>query len=231
MKVIKPGIILLHGALGSSKTFQSFVPVLSNFFDTHYFDFRGHGIYADDETINAELLCDELIAYIEKSALKNVTVFGYSMGGYIALMSCAKRPKLFGKIITLATKFEWNELVAAHEIEQLDMIINLTAEHPFKQQLATYHLEKNITKCIHSVSSLMNDLSRNKYLNSVTFSKINNQVLLLLGSEDKMVTLEETTFALNHLPNAQLLVIPDTKHPFEKVSKITLWELIQKFAC
>jgi esterase/lipase len=228
LKAIKPSILLLHGALGSSKTFESFIPILSNSFEVFSFDFRGHGIYSEDETINAELLCEQLIKHIEITGLQRVTVFGYSMGGYIALMSCIKRPDLFGKIITLATKFDWNNDISNHEIEELEKVTNLSSEHPFKIQLALYHLEKNIPRCVKSVGHLMVDLGQNKYLNSTTISMINNKVLLLLGELDTMVTSAETIFVLNHLQHGQFINIPNTRHPFEKVNEIELLKLLCK---
>ncbi len=223
-------IILLHGALGSSKTFDSFTQHLSNCFNIYSFDFLGHGALVGDETISANVLCEQLIEFVEANQLKPATIFGYSMGGYIALMACLKRPELFGKVITMATKFEWSNDIAKHEIKQLEMMSALSSDHPFKKQLELLHGASNVTKCVGAVINLMLDLGENKYLNNTTLPAINNPVLLLLGELDKMVSLEETISVLNNLKNSQLEILPDTKHPFEKVNFEELQNFIKHFA-
>jgi pimeloyl-ACP methyl ester carboxylesterase len=226
---IKQNLILLHGALGSQKTFESFIPELSKLYHVYCFDFRGHGIHSEDTKITCEILCDQLIEFIEKNHLKRTTIFGYSMGGYIALMCSLKRPDLLGKIITLATKFEWNPVIAAYEINQLNLINDLPPTHPFKKQLILFHKEENIFKSIECVASLMFDIGEKSYLNATNLPFIKSKVLLQLGELDKMVSLSETTTVLNQLIDAELMILPDTKHPFEKVNQFELINNIKKF--
>jgi len=225
----KQNIILLHGALGSSKTFDAFLPLISGQFNIHTFDFRGHGIYASDNFISSEILCQQLINFIESNKLKSVSIFGYSMGGYIALMTCVKRPDLIGKVITLATKFEWNTDIASYEIRQLNLLLDLPEDHPLKKQMLFFHDKKNFSNCIGLVGNLMLELGNKNYLNSYSYKQISNKVILLLGELDKMVSLDETKLIVNDIPNAELIILPNTKHPFEKVDAIYLTKLIEKF--
>lgn len=50
------------------------------------------------------------------------------------------------------------------------------------------------------------------------FEKIENGVLLGVGDKDKMVSLEETLDVYKKLKNGNMLVMPDTQHPFENIS-------------
>lgn len=88
--------------------------------DTFYFSFEVHlpnwsglgdlplGTYNYDVSSYVQFL----LTYIE-SLQNTVYVFGYSLGGYIALMAALEKPDLFKKIITLATKLDWSPESAA----------------------------------------------------------------------------------------------------------------------
>jgi len=229
MHLSKPNLLLLHGALGSSKTFDLFIESISSSFNPITFDFRGHGIYAQDTHISTEILSLQLIEFIEINNLKSVCVFGYSMGGYIALMACFKRPDLFDKVITLATKFDWNIETVKKEIGLLQTLKNLPVDHPFLKQLELFHTKDNINTCFQGVEQVMLELGSSNFLNSASLNQIKNNVHLLLGEMDTMVSIEETKAVVNALPFAQLTILPNTKHPFEKVNPMDLLEIIKKF--
>ena len=156
-------IILLHGALGSSKSFDCFLPMLSDSFKIFTFDFRGHGIYSHDDKINIDMLSDQLITFIEDNHIHGAIILGYSMGGYIALIASIKKPSIGCKIVTLATKFEWNESIAAQEIIQLRAIFNLPSAHPFKERLIELHGENNYTQCMHSTILIIDEIGAKRF--------------------------------------------------------------------
>lgn len=219
METTKQKILLLHGALGSRKTFDSILDLISDTYQPITFDFRGHGVYSTDKAISADLLCNQVIEFIENQQISGLPVFGYSMGGYIALMACLKKPKIFTKIITLGTKYEWNNEIAAHETAQLQTILNLTQEHPFIKNLIEMHGVENYQNCVKVTGNLMKELALKKYLNDETTSKILNETLLLLGDSDSMVNLQETAKVCESLTNGQLIILGDSKHQFEKVNQ------------
>jgi pimeloyl-ACP methyl ester carboxylesterase len=225
----KQRILLLHGALGSHNSFNDLMPLLSKTFEVHAIDFHGHGTLANDKQLSTELLCSQVIDYVLIHSLAPLPIFGYSMGGYIALMASIKRPDLFGNIITLATKYEWDDAIAAREILQLNTIKELSNEHPFKMQLEYLHGQYHVNNCIKLTGELILELVKNKPLNERTFLQIKNQVLLLVGDQDKMVSIEETTFAQKHLSNSKMIILHNTKHPLEKVNANELISIIEQF--
>ncbi len=221
----------MHGALGSRKTFDSILDLISDAYQPITFDFRGHGVYSTDKTISADVLCNQLIEFIEDRQISGLPVLGYSMGGYVALMACLKKPKIFSKIITLGTKYEWNDEIAAHEIKQLQTILNLPQEHSFIKNLIEIHGVENYQNCVKVTGDLMKELGSKKYLNNETTSKILNETLLLLGALDSMVSLEETSKVCESLPNGKLIVLENSKHQFEKVNqqelKVSIFDFLR----
>lgn len=99
---------------------QAIADTFSSSFEVHHPNWPGHGdsplvTYKYDVSSYVQFL----LTYIE-SLQNTVYVFGYSMGGYIALMAALEKPDLFKKIITLATKLDWSPESAAREIKMLD---------------------------------------------------------------------------------------------------------------
>ena len=50
------------------------------------------------------------------------------------------------------------------------------------------------------------------------FDKLKHPVLLSIGDRDATTSIEETTEVFRKIKNAQLLVLPNTFQPFEKIN-------------
>ena len=64
----------------------------------------------------------------------------------------------------------------------------------------------------------MINLGNSPALPLTALAEIQQPVLISVGDKDNMVTLEETIAAYRSIKNGQLLVLPQTQHPFEKVN-------------
>ena len=101
----KPQLILLHGALGAQSQFSPWLPLLEESFEVHSLDFEGHGTQAfADRPFAISHFAENLERYIHSKGLQQPHVFGYSMGGYVAMYLAVRQPELLGKIFTFATK-------------------------------------------------------------------------------------------------------------------------------
>src|SRR6266403_2658875 len=105
---MKP-ILLLHGAIGAKDQLEPLAKELSALgHQTYSFNFSGHGQTPFQNSFGIQQFADELLEFVVKSHLIRPLVFGYSMGGYVALYLASQKPGLFSEIITLGTKFEWS---------------------------------------------------------------------------------------------------------------------------
>jgi pimeloyl-ACP methyl ester carboxylesterase len=50
---------------------------------------------------------------MQQNQLENAAIFGYSMGGYAGMYLAKYFPERVSKLLTLATKFYWDEKIAA----------------------------------------------------------------------------------------------------------------------
>ena len=114
-------LLLLHGAIGAASQFDKLKEELKDKFEVYSLNFSGHGgEEMPDEKYSIELFADDAIKFIDKNKLEGIDVYGYSMGGYVALYIASKDKNKLGKIFTTATKFDWNEETSVKESKMLN---------------------------------------------------------------------------------------------------------------
>ncbi len=223
-------LLLLHGAIGAADQLQPLAEALSNHYEVHRFSFSGHGGKEIPKAgLSIALFANELRDYIETHGLQGAPVFGYSMGGYVALYLAKTQPGLISKIITLATKFEWNGEIAERECAMLNPE-KIEAKLPaFAHALAARHAPVDWKEVLGATAVMLRAMGAENPLKETDYPALDLPVLLLLGDRDKMVGLDETRRAFNALPKGALGVLPQTAHPIEQVDVSLLAFLIQGF--
>ncbi len=223
-------MLLLHGAIGCSKQLKPLEESLKDRYDIHAVNFTGHaGTPIPPGKFTIELFAKQVLAYMKEHHIKKTHIFGYSLGGYVGIYLAKHYPRKIIKLVTLATKFYWDEKVAAKEIPQLNAALIESKMPGFAKELQKRHAPQDWKTVLDKTKELLLELGRNNALHLTDYTTMNTPCLLLLGDRDKMTTLEETVQVFHHLPNAQWAVLPDTPHPIEKVDVETLRFLIGKF--
>lgn len=223
-------ILLLHGAVGAKDQLTEIENKLAGLFAVHCLNFSGHGgsPFAH-ASFSIKLFAGEVIAYLDKNEIDSVNIFGYSMGGYVGMYLAKNHPKRINKIITLATKFNWDEAIAASEIKMLNAEKIEEKLPAFATVLKQRHAPNNWKTVLEKTAAMLTEMGRDNPLKTEDHKNIHQPVLLLLGDRDKMVALDETVEMYKHLPRAQLAILPDTAHPIEMVSVNGLVYLIKSF--
>lgn len=222
-------LILLHGALGASSQFDGLYDKLDGNYNISRFDFSDHGrnnISANELSI--EFFSDELQSFILNNQITDYDIFGYSMGGYIALYHAYLYPNPNCRIFTLATKFDWNPTSSILESKNLDPEKIIEKVPAYASELMRLHGDKWTELMIKTVS-LMIRLGDNPTLNDTILAEIRNRVYLTVGDRDKMVGIDETVKAYKLLPNAQLSVLPNTIHPISRIDLSRIVHEIRTF--
>lgn len=136
---MRQDILLFHGALGSLQQFIELKELLSENFNVHVFNFSGHGGNPINQSFSIDLFGNDTLAFMQQSGIVHPSVFGYSMGGYVALKLALKHPDLFKMILTLGTKFEWTKESAEKEVKMLQHDIIEEKVPRFAQVLRERH--------------------------------------------------------------------------------------------
>lgn len=225
----KPALLILPGALGAASQFDELAKLLSVNFTVYSMEYNGHGKNNREiSSLSIELLSDEVLHYVNENQLQNCAIFGYSMGGYIALYLAAKHPKLLGKIMTLATKFTWNPAIAETEVKFLNPLKTKEKVPAFASYLHQLH-GSNWEQLMNHTASLMLQLGTMNILTDALLKQVVNEVKITRGEFDKMVSQEETAHVAQSISNAQLEIFSQTPHPWEKVNPLLIANTLEKF--
>ncbi|MBT2623072.1 alpha/beta hydrolase [Chryseobacterium sp. ISL-6] len=222
-------LLLLHGALGHSDIFKPYQQELSKHFNIHTPLFSGHGnTDISEEDISIEKYTKELENYCEEENLKDVYIFGHSMGGYVGLCYALRKPDNVSSILTLGTKFDWTEEQAVRESKMLDPETILSKIPKYAEQLEAQHGSK-WKQLLPAIAKMMISLGKNPPLDQSSLIAITTPVQIMVGDKDNMVTLEESIRVYHSIPNARLAVLPDTKHPMDKVRSTLVFDIMKDF--
>ena len=94
-------LVILHGLFGMLDNWQALAKQFGQFFETHIVDQRNHGKSFHAEAHNYELMCADLMNYLDVRGLDKVSLLGHSMGGKTAMMFAAKFPERVEKLVVV----------------------------------------------------------------------------------------------------------------------------------
>jgi pimeloyl-ACP methyl ester carboxylesterase len=116
----KHPLLLLHGALGAAAQFDTLQHHLAGDYEVFTLDFSGHGTddFAGDFSMST--FVGDVLKYVDQHKLGQCDIFGYSMGGYVAVSMATRYPDKIRSIMTLGTKWSWDEVTALKETKMLD---------------------------------------------------------------------------------------------------------------
>lgn len=223
-------LLLLHGAIGASAQLTPLANKLSAYYNVYSLNFSGHGgAPGNDTPFSMPAFAAEVLAFMAAQGLDKVSVFGYSMGGYVAMYLAKHHPGKVDKIVTLATKYHWDEATAAKEVQMLDPDKIEQKVPAFADAQLKMHLPNDWKALMRKTAAMMLDLGKDNPMKTEDYAAIVAPAMLLLGDRDKMVTLDETLVVYRALPNARMGIMPGTPHPIEQVNTDMLAFFIKDF--
>ena len=226
---MKKNLLLLHGALGSVAQFNELKPLLENDFNVITFNFEGHGGRITHTPYSISHFAGNVLEVITAQQLETTHLFGYSMGGYVALELALNQPDKVERIVTLGTKFNWTAKTAAQEAKMLNPAKMEEKIPKFVAKLQATHHPLDWKHVVERTAEMMIGLGNGDRLEPEDLQKIPHPVLIGIGVQDVMVTIEESEQAANTLPNGSCVLINNVQHPIEKVDKSILAKIIVEF--
>jgi pimeloyl-ACP methyl ester carboxylesterase len=221
-------LLLLHGAIGAKDQLEPLKKILSKKFNVYSFSFSGHGCFGSFQEFNIKQFTEDTLSFISTNNLKEVFIFGYSMGGYVALNLAKEHPDKVAQIITLGTKFKWNPEIAAKEVKMLNVAIIEAKVPAFARVLSERHGAENWKNVLSRTADMMMEMGEKSPLLLTDYQTIKTPCRLLLAEFDEMVSKEETLEVIDALQNATFKLLPNSKHPIEKVDLSLLAIQIEK---
>lgn len=211
-------LLLLHGAIGAKDQLKELEDSLREKFIVHRINFSGHGgENFSDNPFSILLFADEVVNYLSSQNIEQASIFGYSMGGYVAMYLAKYHPEKINKVVTLATKFHWDEATAVKENSMLNAEKIEEKIPAFAQVFAKRHAPNDWKMVLQKTKDMLLEMGKKNPLALEEYTSIQQPVLVMLGDNDKMVSMEETVAVSEKLPNSKLIILEATEHPIEKV--------------
>lgn len=212
-------IILLHGALGSSSQLQQLAKRLGEKGRKVFLlNFSGHsGRMFSGAGFGIEIFTNDLLKLLNSEKTKKADVFGYSMGGYVALWMAHLHPLQIGKIVTLGTKFDWSPESAEKEIRKMNAEKIEEKVPAFARLLQQRHSPIDWKELTKKTADMMWDLGQKPLLTEKILKRINTPVQILLGDQDDMADMDFSKQVASWLPAGVFELLSNTPHPIEKV--------------
>ncbi|MBN8941080.1 MAG: alpha/beta hydrolase [Rhizobiales bacterium] len=217
-------MILLHGGLGTiGMLFGQLLPRLARNRQVIAVELQAHGHTADiDRPMRYETMADDIAALVRQFGLRTVDLFGFSLGGGVALQTAIRHPALVRRLVVASTPFRRDGWSA----EALAGMAGLTADnatamagslvHQFYAEVAPRPEDWPV------LVAKTGELLARDYDWSEAVAAIRAPTLILAGDSDLVRT--EQAVAMFRLlgggagggvagsPEAQLAVLPATTH-------------------
>ena len=128
-------LVLLHGAYMTIDAMGEVVPSLAKTRRVVAVELQGHGRTADvDRPLPYEQMADDTAALLRHIGIEEADIFGYSMGGGIALQVTIRHPEVVRKLV-LASVYYNNDGVYPEVLEAIETITpEAFAETPWREE-------------------------------------------------------------------------------------------------
>ena len=218
-------LVFLHGALGAASQLDPLVKGIDRQQKANL-NFPGH---AGISLPSGDMTVDNLTEWLAEQITETSDIFGYSMGGYVALKLALTHPHKVNRIFTLGTKLDWNPEGLKKELKMLNPQVIKEKVPKFAAALEARHAPLDWEKVLEQTAGLMTDLAHGTALTKSDFERIAHRVCICRGAVDEMVTLEESQQVADWLSNGYFLELADTRHPIEKVDVGQLTQEVHEF--
>lgn len=214
-------LILLHGAYMTIDTMGPILPGLAATRQVIAAEQQGHGHTADiDRPITYEQMADDTAALLAHLDIGEADVFGFSMGGGIALQLAIRHPGVVGKLVVASTSYTSDGM---HQVA-VEMFPSITPE-----LFAGSPIEEAYLRNAPNPDDFPQLVEKLKQLDTTEFAwpaddirGIAAPTMILLGDSDG-IRLEHAVELfkllgggvmgdLQGMPTSQLAVLPGTAH-------------------
>jgi pimeloyl-ACP methyl ester carboxylesterase len=216
-------LVLLHGAyMNIDNNWGALIPTLSQDHKVIAVELQGHGRTSDRDTpITYEGMAADVAALLDQLGIEKAALFGYSMGGALAIRLAIDHPDKVTRIVAASAGYIYNEEVMGPDF--MKMIETITPEMfantPFDAEYKRLspHPEK-----FPVLVEKLKQLDMNTFDWSAEFKKIEVPSLYIFGDADIVgadyIARHHKDAGglvngdMNGLPKTQLMVLPGTSH-------------------
>jgi pimeloyl-ACP methyl ester carboxylesterase len=129
-------LIVIHGLFGMSDNWNTLGKQFSKYCRVHLIDLRNHGRSPHAEDFNYEVMCGDVLEYIQDNNIEKPIILGHSLGGKVAMKFAFTHPDKIEKLIVADiaprkynTDFHQNLLSALYKLPLEDFTKREEVDH------------------------------------------------------------------------------------------------------
>ena len=92
-------LIIIHGLFGMSDNWNTLGKKFTKYCKVHLIDLRNHGRSPHSEDFNYDVMCEDLLEYMEDNNIQKPILLGHSLGGKVAIKCAFTYPEKIEKLI------------------------------------------------------------------------------------------------------------------------------------
>ena len=92
-------LIIIHGLFGMGDNWDTLAKQFSKYCKVHLIDLRNHGRSPHAKEFNYEVMCEDVLEYIEQHNIQKAILLGHSLGGKVAMKFAFTYPEKTEKLI------------------------------------------------------------------------------------------------------------------------------------
>ncbi len=220
-------LLLLHGGLMTSGlNWGAFLPVLSERYQVILVDLEGHGhTPLIDRPLRYEQMADDVSTLLSELGVEQANVWGYSLGGGVALQFAIRHPDQVRKLVLASTPFKtegWApEILGAMSTMNEEAAAAMEGTPFYEAYAAVAPNPDDWAKLVTSVGRLQTS-PETAYDWTAGVESLTMPIMLIVGDADSIVPEHLLEFYrliggwvvgdIGPMPAAQLLVLPGTNH-------------------
>jgi pimeloyl-ACP methyl ester carboxylesterase len=238
-------LVLLHGYLETLSVWDDFVPLLDKSIRIIRIDLPGHGLSGTHPAVNTvDFSAQALHEALLKCGVRQCTVVGHSMGGYVALAFAAQFPEAVQALCLFhstpnpdpdAKREARDREIALLREGKLPLILRQSIPNMFAEENETRLKEKikemkevgevsdpeGIAACLEGMKIRPD---RNDFL-----AHFKQPLLFIFGEKDRHISQETAAALAEKFPHAEVLWLPHAGHcgfieePQLTAEKISCW--------
>lgn len=220
-----PPVLLLHGAAGCTQLETA--GLLRRLEPDHHViavDFSGHGASDHVGAFSADLFTDNVRTALDRFGIDRADVFGFSMGGAMALHFAREHPGRVRRLAVHGTHVAWDEARVAAMHRRLDAEA-IAARGPERAaELATAHADwKTLLRRTRAFIATLPDRSADMTAGAAA---VDHPTLVSAVDRDDLVPLKASLELHDVLPRARLALIPGDRHALQDTRLDLLFPLL-----
>lgn len=199
-------VILLHAGLANSNYWGNLVPELAKKYQVIVMDSRGHGRSTrDNQPYSYDLMTSDVIGLMDYLKIKQAAIVGWSDGGIVGINMAFKHPERLTKLFAFGANTHTD---GTRDISKNPVIKMYTerAKQEYEKLSPTPKQFQTFFDQINKMWATQPNFTKAE-LNTITIP-----TWIADGDHDEAIKRDHTEFMAAQIPNAGLLIQPNTSH-------------------